>query len=286
VANLTVKDRSYLEDLLGMASGYVLNFTNATFGQFIATAIDIDVWDAKYDFGSGSKANRMRAVWDLESDRTVGRLLSALLEYIETEIDLEHLPKTNFKPRVVTESRRIVLRLLGDDAMFASQVLADDPAAVEAFLQQDFMDIEAAIRDLEGDIQSVIRQRMTEIRKTIGEAPLGAILLIGSTLEGILIDVAIQHSTTFVAATAAPERDGKTAPINQWRLNSLIDVAYELGFVSHDVKRFSHVLRDYRNFIHPRAQALAQFHPTSDTAKICFQVLKAAVTQIDAKLRS
>ena len=94
------------------------------------------------------------------------------------------------------------------------------------------MDIEAAIRDLEGDIQSVIRQRMTEIRKTIGEAPLGAILLIGSTLEGILIEVAIQHSTTFVAATAAPERDGKTAPINQWRLNSLIDVAYELGFVS------------------------------------------------------
>ena len=65
-----------------------------------------------------------------------------------------------------------------------------------------------------------------------------------------------------------------------WTLNNLIDVAKEVGFLNEDVKKFSHSLRDFRNYIHPRLQADAKFNPDEHTAKICFQVLKAAIYQI------
>ena len=48
-----------------------------------------------------------------------------------------------------------------------------------------------------------------------------------------------------------------------------------------NVKKFSHELRDFRNYIHPNEQLKNQFSPNIDTAKIGFQVLKAAVSQIN-----
>ena len=85
MATLSVRERAFLEDLFQMSGGYVLNFSSATFGQFVATAIGVDVWEERYGYGSGSKANRLRAVWDIEDDETVGRLLVALFEYIDTK---------------------------------------------------------------------------------------------------------------------------------------------------------------------------------------------------------
>ncbi|MGO9583571.1 MAG: hypothetical protein ACLP36_12245 [Acidimicrobiales bacterium] len=286
MAKLSAKDQAFLEDLLQMGGGYVLNFSNTTFGQFIARHMDIDIWDQRYEYGSGSKANRLRGFWDVEDDETVGRLLVALLEYIDTEVTLEHMSADGFKPKVVQQCQQIARRLLGDSLPSSSLAVADDPAVVEAFLREDFKHLGAAVSDLEGDIQAIIQSRLAEVESIIGVAPLAAIFLIASTLEGILLDVAMRQASVFIEATAAPRRDGTVQPVDTWRLAALIDVAHELGFVEDDVRRFSHHLRDYRNFIHPRAQARAAFHPTPDTAKICFQVLKAAVTQVNARLKT
>jgi len=142
VATLSVREKAFLEDLFQMSGGYVLNFSSASFGQFIAAAIDIDVWDDRYAYGSGSKANRLRAVWDIEDDETVGRLLVALLEYIDTEITLEHLSESEFKPRVVGECKQTARRLLGTKSTSRFGVAIDDLASLEAFLEQDFSDVE------------------------------------------------------------------------------------------------------------------------------------------------
>lgn len=284
MATLTPRDRAFLEDLFEMKSGYVLDFSNTTFSQFIAMHFNIDIYDSRYDYGSGSKANRMRAFWEIEDDETVGRLVVALLEHIDTEVALGHMSEDRFKPRVLDECKSIARRLLGGSSGSVVGTVAEDPQAIEAFLKEDIRDVSEAIRDIEADITAVMQQRLTEIEKILTEAPLAAIFLIGSTLEGVLLDVALQHASAFVAAPSAPARDGTVLPITSWRLSQLIDVAHETGFVADDVKRFSHALRDYRNFIHPRAQASAAFYPSPDTAKICFQVLKAAVTQIRAKV--
>lgn len=285
MATLSVRDQAFLEELLEMGGGYVLDFSNTTLGNFIAMHLGIDIWDTRYQYGSGSKANRLRGFWQIEDDETVGRLLAAFLDYIDTELALGHMSEDRFEPLVVRECRKIVRRLLGPAYVKALSAAIDDPAELEGFLREEFKHLEVAIVDLEGDIQDIIQSRLIEVEKTMGVAPLAAIFLIGSTLEGILLDAAVREAGIFAAAAAAPRRDGGVLPVYSWRLAPLIDVAYELGFVTDDVKRFSHHLRDYRNFIHPRAQAKSGFSPTPDTAKICFQVLRAAVTQIDAQVK-
>ena len=67
---------------------------------------------------------------------------------------------------------------------------------------------------------------------------------------------------------------------NEWTLSDLINSAYELDIIKEDVKKFSHVVREYRNYIHPYQQLYSQFNPDVHTASICFQVLKAMISQI------
>ena len=57
----------------------------------------------------------------------------------------------------------------------------------------------------------------------------------------------------------------------------LIDVGGEVDVVELDVKKFNHRLRDFRNYIHPYQQLVSGFMPDEHTAKVGFQVLKAAL---------
>ncbi len=81
MSDLTVSEKRTLEQLLGMESGYVLDFTDRTFDEFIQENTGRDIRDARYDYRSGSKANRLRAFWSKEDNALVGKLLSALLDY-------------------------------------------------------------------------------------------------------------------------------------------------------------------------------------------------------------
>ena len=68
--------------------------------------------------------------------------------------------------------------------------------------------------------------------------------------------------------------------INKWTLKDYIDVAKELGYIDLDVQKFSHVLQNFRNYIHPYQQMQEKFSPNIDTAKLCVQVVKIAINQI------
>lgn len=59
-------EREKFEQLLGMASGYVLDFTNRTFAEFILESTGRDIYDPRYDNASGSKAHRLRMFWKKE----------------------------------------------------------------------------------------------------------------------------------------------------------------------------------------------------------------------------
>lgn len=78
MADLNAIEKRKLERALGMGSGYVLNFSNRTFAEFFLDSFGINIYDSKYDYGSGSKANRMRAFWEHESNYVVGRVLDLL----------------------------------------------------------------------------------------------------------------------------------------------------------------------------------------------------------------
>lgn len=84
MADLTAIEKRKLERALGMGSGYVLKFSNNTFSEFFLDYCDIDIYDDKYNYSSGSKANRMRAFWDIESNYLVAKALDTLFtEWLE-----------------------------------------------------------------------------------------------------------------------------------------------------------------------------------------------------------
>lgn len=86
MADLTYIELTNIEKLLGMKSGYVLDFSNRTFQEFVGNATGLDIEDEKYDFSSNSKANRLRQFIRVESNYTFGKLLSALCDYWESKV--------------------------------------------------------------------------------------------------------------------------------------------------------------------------------------------------------
>src|SRR5690554_2004275 len=69
------------EKLFGMKSGYVMDFSDRTFKEFVGDAVGIDIYDEKYNYETGSKANRLRGFWSEESNYNIAILLEELLEY-------------------------------------------------------------------------------------------------------------------------------------------------------------------------------------------------------------
>ncbi len=95
------------------------------------------------------------------------------------------------------------------------------------------------------------------------------------------MDIATKDPQIFNGAKGAPKnKGGQAKPLYEWTLNSLIDVSYETGLIKLDVKKFSHAVKDFRNYIHPRQQASQNFNPDIHTAKICWQVLQAAIADL------
>ncbi len=164
--------------------------------------------------------------------------------------------------------------------------LANSSSSDESiFLGQQFAD-SIAIADLKVDavISGFLQSRVDEAQACPRDkVPLGTIFLLGSTLEGILIAVATKDVVPFMRARAAPkDRAGTPIKIYDWKLAQLIDVATELELLNLDVKKFSHELRDFRNYIHPYHQMSQRFSPDQHTVDICWQVFRAAFAQLKA----
>ena len=78
--------RQILEQHFGMASGYVLSFSDRTFGEFVFEAVGRKIHDAKYTAGGTSKANKLRTFWKVESDSMVGKQGTMSTAYIEDQL--------------------------------------------------------------------------------------------------------------------------------------------------------------------------------------------------------
>ena len=86
MANLSARNKRELEELFDMQTGWVLDFTNSTFEEFIYDVIGLRVYsDSGYEEYT-SKARKLRQIWEQESDAIVGKLTYEMLERCE---DLE-----------------------------------------------------------------------------------------------------------------------------------------------------------------------------------------------------
>jgi len=77
MAEITYIEKTNIERFLGMGTGYVMDFSDRTFQEFVHEYTGLDINDKKYHYASNSKANRLRAFIKVESNYIVGKLLSA-----------------------------------------------------------------------------------------------------------------------------------------------------------------------------------------------------------------
>lgn len=157
------------------------------------------------------------------------------------------------------------------------------PITEDEFLKREFSNISIAEIGLESDLSDILQQRIVEIEQCFSAgAYLSVILLAGSTLEGILLGLAKKHPQQFNTSRKAPkDTSGNVKKFHEWSLSSFIDVARDINLIQHDTEKFSHSLREFRNYIHPFDQMRSGFNPRQDTAKICLHVLKTAIHEIN-----
>ena len=276
MSSLTNVDKRYLKNVLGMGSGYVLDFSDESFGQLFKS-YDIDIHSPQYHTYGTSKAKKLRAFWDTEPDETVGRVLSEMLDICEA---LDYTTGHDGDTPLMKKCREIVFRLSGvpPEAGSVSSIV---------FLNTELDKPNIQNLPVDSEVSEIIEDRLQEAQACLNVgAHLSVIILCGSVLEAVLLGAARKNPKKFNRAERSPKRqDGKTKSFRLWSLSEFIDVAYDIKLLKQDVRKFSHELREFRNYIHPDKQMKAGFKPSKHTAKICIQVLSAALADVSGKRR-
>jgi hypothetical protein len=146
----------------------------------------------------------------------------------------------------------------------------DPPQALDnedEFLKREFANVSVGKIGLEGIVSDILEQRIKEIERCFpASAYLSVILLAGSTLEGLLLGLAVKYPKQFNISKSSPkDSSGKVKSFHDWSLSAFIDVARDLGLIQFDTHKFSHSLRDFRNYIHPFEQMSSGFSPREHT---------------------
>lgn len=172
------------------------------------------------------------------------------------------------------------------DENYFESVQDKEDESIDDFLQKSFEEISIEGLNIDIFVYSILDNRIQELQKCLKvDAPLAVIFHAGSILEGLLLGIAQKNPRDFNTSSASPRNsEGAVKAFHEWTLNNYIEVAYSLNYLHEDVKKFSHALREFRNYIHPYQQASSKFSPDENTARICFQVLKAAIAQIRKKI--
>ena len=207
--SLTSIDKRYLEKILGMESGYVLDFNDATFGEFFAR-YSVDIHSKKFQTYGTSKAKKMRAFWEQESDQTVATVLDELLASYEADCELnQHTLDDN----LLKKCRVIIARLSGKEVVDKDEIEVD-------FLDKEFTIPNIHLLPVEAQVATIIEARLIEARKALkAKAHLSVIFLCGSILEGVLLGTAQQNPARFNQSKVSPKNgSGRVKQFHNWSL--------------------------------------------------------------------
>ena len=81
MANLSFIDKQLIEDVLGMGGGYVLDFSNRTFDEFMTEVIGESIYN-KYPYMS--KANLLRNFIEDYPDAYIGKMIVLAIKYMHS----------------------------------------------------------------------------------------------------------------------------------------------------------------------------------------------------------
>ena len=141
MADLSYNEKKVIESFLEMESGVVLDFTNASFQEFVWDSVRRDIDHLDYNNASNSKANRLRAFFKIESNQVVGKLLRAFNQYkiLKSQFNKSDLLTNSF---LNTELIKIIDKLEKDSIV--DEINSIKPNNDE----KDFVELAEQIRDL------------------------------------------------------------------------------------------------------------------------------------------
>jgi hypothetical protein len=195
VAKLTTTEKQILEDLFQMGGGYVLNFSDRTFGEFFNDDLATNIFEQKYNYASGSKANRLRGFWQVADDTLVGKSIDHLLVYIDTQVALGRIGPEKFPDHLVQRARTISSRLSGAPPTEPDGgTVRTDPTAHHTNAHQSTVAPEALarLRDKLMELNSMTPQQrgfaferfLNELFELFQLAPRGSFRLVGEQIDG------------------------------------------------------------------------------------------------------
>jgi hypothetical protein len=135
-------------------------------------------------------------------------------------------------------------------------------------------ELRARIRNLVSDpmLADVLVSRLDEVDAARSHgAYVLAIVGTGSLIEGLLDDV-------------MRLRDPETRNAKETNLDTLLRRAHGCGWIQPDAFEFSDIVRQYRNFVHPREQLRKKIVPDEDTVLLCWQPVLAVINDLHERL--
>ncbi|WP_292517635.1 restriction endonuclease [Mesorhizobium sp.] len=135
-----------VDELFGMSSGYVLDFTNSTFSEFFRREVGIDIYDSAYAIYGGSKGKHLRAFLTIGQPRAIAKALTALWEYRETDRLARAQTET-----VINARRRLsaIVERLGGNSLASYESATGDVETKSQSAPRVFRAEEATLRRLE-----------------------------------------------------------------------------------------------------------------------------------------
>lgn len=186
MAELKETEKLILEKIFEMQGGYVLEFSNTKFQQFIFNNFKIDIYTTKYSIYGESKANRLRAFWNLENNLTVGKLITELVAFWQTDKILKGKTVSENDNILQEEAKKIANRLLGKTTEYK-----ESEETIDNFLNKDFEEISLEKLQIDSSVINILNSRIIEIKNSIkSKSALSCVILCGSVLEGILLGIA------------------------------------------------------------------------------------------------
>ena len=134
------------------------------------------------------------------------------------------------------------------------------------------------------NLTTILNERWGEINRCLqSDAHLAGIILMGGIIEAVILAIVKRYPKRARKCNSAPlDRDGKIKKLRDWTLNELINVAHDCGWIHENAAQFSHLLRKYRNLVHPWEQLDSDDEmPTKDSCSVCWQTVRSALYDLE-----
>jgi hypothetical protein len=133
----------------------------------------------------------------------------------------------------------------------------------------------------DADLRDIVERDYKELALVLfpGGAWKSTVIMAGSILEAVLFDQLESGPARKTKALTDPDafkKKGVVQDLENWNLESLIKVATNLSLIPRErAKTFDQVLRDYRNFVHPKKEVKAKHPCREGEAQLAFGALNA-----------